>query len=58
MREDLAKRKIDPSLVKFYLDEAVYPILDGLKTIKAMGSVTIFKENSIEVTSYSKLDEY
>lgn len=57
-REDLVKRKARLSLVKIFLDEAVYPILDGLKTIKAMSSVTIFKENSIEVISHSKLDEY
>ncbi|MDP2923478.1 MAG: DUF3352 domain-containing protein [Candidatus Omnitrophota bacterium] len=51
--EYLAKRRIDPSLVKLYLDEAAYPILEGLESFKAFGSITIFKENAIETLSYS-----
>jgi hypothetical protein len=50
--EYFAKRKADPSVVKLYLDEVAYPLLDGLKMIKAIGSVTNFKENVIEATTY------
>ena len=46
------QQDIDPGLVKFYLDEVVYPIMDGLKIIKATASVTNFKENTVETVSY------
>lgn len=39
--------KLDLSLVKFYLTEVIYPLIDGLKEIKAEFSGTVFKEKII-----------
>ena len=57
-QEEFTKRQKNFSLIKIYLNEVAYPILDGLKIINAIGSATVFKENAIEVNSYSKIAEY
>lgn len=49
--------RIDLTLVRLYLDEAVYPILDGFETIKAMGSRSVFSEDMLTVHSFSKSEE-
>jgi hypothetical protein len=55
--QDQPTNKIDPSLIKTYLDELIYPILDGLKMIKATSSTTIFKDGAIEVLSASRIEQ-
>lgn len=49
--------KIDLSLVRLYLDDVVYPILDGLETNKAIGSRSIFSENTVEAQTFFKVEE-
>lgn len=49
--------KIDTSLVRLYLDKVVYPILEGLQYVKAVGSKTTFSENILETESFSKIEE-
>ena len=49
--------KTDTSVVRLYLDKIVYPILEGLQTVKAAGSRTIFSENMLETQSFSKTEE-
>ena len=48
---------IDTSLVQLYLDKAVYPILDGLQSLKAVGLKTIYTENALETETFSKIVE-
>lgn len=49
--------EMDTSIVRLYLDKVVYPILEGLQTVKAVGSRTIFSENTLETESFSKIEE-
>ena len=49
--------KMDFALIKLYLDEVFYPILDGLMRGKATGSKTIFSENMLETQSFTKTEE-
>jgi len=49
--------KMDTSVVRLYLDKVVYPILEGLQTVKAVGSRTVFSENMLETQSFSKTEE-
>ncbi len=48
---------IDVSLVKLYLEKAVYPILDGLQSLRAVGSKTTYGENAIQTESFSRVVE-
>lgn len=50
-----ARKDMDPKLLKLYMDELVYPILEGLKMIKAVSSVATFKDNMVESLSYTKI---
>lgn len=49
--------KIDPALVKIYLNELVYPILDGLQANKATSSRSIFNEDMFILETFSKMEE-
>ena len=46
--------KIDFPLVKVYLNEVIYPVLDGLEENKALGMRSIFNQDVIEVELFSK----
>lgn len=59
--EDMTQKspagKMDVSLIRLYLDELVYPVLDGLKSHKAFGVRSIFSENMLITESFSKTEE-
>jgi hypothetical protein len=48
---------VDVPLVKLYLEEAVYPILEGLQSLKAIGSRTTYGENAIQGEYFSRIVE-
>ncbi|MEA3560522.1 MAG: hypothetical protein U9R31_01975, partial [Candidatus Omnitrophota bacterium] len=49
--------KIDFPLVKVYLNEVIYPVLDGLEENKALGIRSIFNQDVIEVELFSKSEK-
>jgi len=48
---------LDPELARLYLNELAYPILDGLKIIKAMGSRSFLSEDTFTTESFLKIEE-
>ncbi|HPN66498.1 MAG TPA: hypothetical protein PLV09_03680, partial [Candidatus Omnitrophota bacterium] len=50
-------KDFDAALVQLWLDKAVYPVIDGLQSLKAAGSKTVFTDKAIEGESYSKIVE-
>ena len=48
------EKKIALPLIKLYLDELVYPVLDGLQTVKAVGSKSVFGKDMLSIESYYK----
>jgi hypothetical protein len=57
---DLKKRSLSEAtnlaLVQLYLNEIVYPILDGLGANKAIGSRSVLSENMCVLQSFSKFE--
>lgn len=51
------EKDFDAALVQLWLDKAVYPVIDGLQSLKAAGSKTVFTDKAIETESYSKIVE-
>jgi gas vesicle protein len=51
------EKDFDAALVQLWLDKAVYPVIDGLQSLKAAGSKTVFTDKSIETEFYSKIVE-
>ncbi|HOW36052.1 MAG TPA: DUF3352 domain-containing protein [Candidatus Omnitrophota bacterium] len=51
------KRMVRPELVRLYLEEAVYPILDGLKINRATAVKTIFNDGVAETRFFSRVEE-
>ncbi|MFA5164967.1 MAG: DUF3352 domain-containing protein [Candidatus Omnitrophota bacterium] len=51
------EKDFDAALVQLWLDKAVYPVIDGLQSLKAAGSRTVFTDKAIETESYSKIVE-
>ena len=49
-------KRIDAATVKFYLDEVVSPLLDGLKMYKATSSRSVIVDQAVEVTSYTRIE--
>ena len=47
----------DGALVKLWLENAVYPVIDGLQSLKAVGSKTVFSGDSIQMETFSKIVE-
>jgi hypothetical protein len=48
---------LDMSLVRIYLENALYPILDGMQSLKASGSRTIYTGDSIRTECFSEISE-
>ncbi|NQS99792.1 MAG: DUF3352 domain-containing protein [Candidatus Omnitrophica bacterium] len=48
---------MDLELIKLYLDEAIYPILDGLSSYKATGMRTRFERDMVTSESFQKMEE-
>ena len=51
------EKKIALPLIKLYLDELVYPVLDGLQTVKAVSSKSVFGKDMLSIESYYKVVE-
>ena len=51
------KEKADPELIKFYVDQALMPFLDGLKSFKTLGSRMVLSEGTIEMTAVIEVGE-
>lgn len=49
--------KVDAALIRLYLDKAIYPILEGIQTVKAVGSRSVLNENILELQSFTKTEE-
>jgi hypothetical protein len=47
----------DAALVQLWLEKAVYPVIDGLQPLKAVGSKTVFTDNAIQTETFSKIVE-
>ena len=50
-------KKMDLPVVKLYLDNLVYPILDGFQSLKAVGSKITFGDNMTHSETFSKVAE-
>ncbi len=48
---------LDMSLVRIYLENALYPVLDGMQSLKASGSRTIYAGDSIWTECFSEISE-
>src|SRR3989338_1258947 len=55
--QEPSQKKVDPALIKLYLNEVVYPTLDGFQTIKAIGSKSVFKKDVVETELFYKVIE-
>jgi hypothetical protein len=51
------EKKMDLPLVKLYLDDLVYPVLDGFQSLKAVGSKTTFGDGMSHSECFSKVVE-
>jgi len=47
----------DGAVVQLWLEKAVYPVIDGMQSLKAVGSRTVFSGDAVETETFSKIVE-
>lgn len=47
----------DGAVVRLWLEKAVYPVIDGMQSLKAVGSRTVFSGDAVETETFSKIVE-
>ena len=55
--QSFKEEKVNPQLLELYVNQVVFPIVDGLSSYKAIGSKAVFTDEAIESTMYIKKEE-